>query len=424
MRRTAPERPALPPLRRTLRIERLAAGGDGVARLDGLVVFVPRTAPGDLIEADVAQAPKARFARARLVRVVERSAARVAPTCPHYVHQDCGGCQLQHLTYEAQVHAKGAMVSDAFLRIAKREIHVPTVHVASSPWRYRQKLTLAVRQDAAGQRHAGLRAYDAPDTVFPLQDCPITNPQVVAAWRQLLDAAAHLPDAPELRVAVRTLGEGVAVVVEGGSVWASPESLAEAVPAVQAIWWVPDQGRRRLLVDRRSSSEPGASFVQVNPAMADGMARYVVERVQAYRPRAVVDAYAGAGDTAVALDRAGVRVTAIEADRDAAEYAATRLGPRSRAVADTVERALASALPADVVLVNPPRAGLDATVTATLAAARPRPSAIVYVSCDPATLARDVARLPGWRVSHVTCFDLFPQTAHVETVCELVPEAE
>jgi 23S rRNA (uracil1939-C5)-methyltransferase len=386
-------------------------------------VFVPRTAPGDLIEADIAQAPKARFARGRLVRVLEPSAARVAPTCPHYVHQDCGGCQLQHLTYEAQVHAKGAMVAEAFQRIAKRDVHVPAVHAATAPWRYRQKLTLAVRQDASGQRLAGLRAYDAPDTVFALHDCPITDERVLAAWRAVLDAAVHLPDAPELRVAVRKLGDGVAIVVEGGAIWASPESLAEAVPSARAIWWLPEHGRRRLLVDRRSGAEPGASFVQVNPAMADGMARYVVDRVLSYRPRGVIDAYAGAGDTAVALDAAGVRVTAIEADHDAAEYAASRLGPRSRAVADTVERALSAALPADVVLVNPPRAGLDATVTAALSAAKPRPTAIVYVSCDPATLARDVGRLPGWRVAHITCFDLFPQTAHVETVCELVPEA-
>jgi 23S rRNA (uracil1939-C5)-methyltransferase len=119
----------------------------------------------------------------------------------------------------------------------------------------------------------------------------------------------------------------------------------------------------------------------------------------------------------------GRTVVAIELDRDAVATFRDRLPSPSSAIVGRVEDHLRASLPADVVLLNPPRAGVDARVTAALEEAATAPSAIVYVSCDPATLARDVARLPRYRVASVRAYDMFPQTAHVETVCELVPEA-
>jgi 23S rRNA (uracil1939-C5)-methyltransferase len=136
----------------------------------------------------------------------------------------------------------------------------------------------------------------------------------------------------------------------------------------------------------------------------------------------VVDGYAGAGDTAAALAAAGVLATAIELDAEAARFAADRLGGRGRVLVGRVEDELPAALPADVVVLNPPRAGLDARVPAVLerAAAEPgAPRGLVYVSCNPATLARDLARLPSYRVRRVQPYDMFPQTAHVETLVVL-----
>jgi 23S rRNA (uracil1939-C5)-methyltransferase len=116
-------------------------------------------------------------------------------------------------------------------------------------------------------------------------------------------------------------------------------------------------------------------------------------------------------------------VTAIAPDPEAADFAATRLAAPSRSVRGRVEEHLAAALPADVVVINPPRSGVDARVTDALQQADPAPRAVIYVSCDPATLARDLTRMPRYRVASAIAFDMFPQTAHVETVCELVPEA-
>jgi 23S rRNA (uracil1939-C5)-methyltransferase len=141
--------------------------------------------------------------------------------------------------------------------------------------------------------------------------------------------------------------------------------------------------------------------------------------VRSYEPRSAVDAYSGAGDTAIALTSGGVTVTAIELDPDAAEWSALRLTRPSRVIQGRVEDELPRALPADLVILNPPRAGVDSRVTETLEAAATRLRAVIYISCNPATLARDLSRLPTFRIESLRAFDMFPQTAHVETVCEL-----
>jgi 23S rRNA (uracil1939-C5)-methyltransferase len=417
-------KPVAPSASARLTIDSIAAGGDGVARHEGLVVFVPRTAPGDVVQATVAV--QGRFARGHVTAIESPSPDRIEPLCPHYVRDRCGGCQLQHVAYGAQLAAKAGIVRDGFERIGRRAMTAPVVHASERPWRYRRKLTLAMRRRADGRWTAGLHPYDAPGRVFDLADCPITEERVLATWREVRAAASLLPqDSPKLRGAVRLLGDGASFVLEGGRRWSTAREFLARVPSLRALWWVPDGGARRLMADRRESPEPGASFVQVNPAMAERLAAHVVERVRAFAPATIVDAYAGAGDVAVTLAAGGAHVTAIELDAEASAWSATRLPAGSRALAGRAEELLPSVLPADVVILNPPRAGVDERVTATLADARARgahPRAIVYVSCNPATLARDVGRLPGWRVSHLESFDMFPQTAHVETLCELVPE--
>ncbi len=420
--------PSVPPTRMTLTIESLSAGGDGVARHDGLVVFTPRVAPGDEVTADVSVS--GRVGHGTLVRVERAGASRIEAPCAHYASPDkCGGCQWQQVELGAQREAKRAMVRDAFARIAKREVALPEI-VVGEGWRYRRSLTLAIRRRADGRVYAGLRAYDDPEAVFDLHDCLITAPEVLDAWRAILAAAEHLPEEPRLRGTVRVINARPHFTLEGGTAWEGINDFLDAVPSLAAIWWHGEGKRRRIVADRRPSGEPGGSFVQVNPEVAARLQEALIAQAMAHAPRTVIDGFSGAGDTAVALAERGVRVAAVELDEEATAYAATRLPAGSRAIAARVEEAIASLLPADVVILNPPRAGVDARVTAALVAAlvtplasgAERPKAILYVSCDPATLARDVARLDGWRVHTLQCFDMFPQTAHVETLCELRPE--
>lgn len=383
-------------------------------------MLTPRTAPGDVVEAEVRV--QGRVGRGRLVRVVRAAASRVSARCAHFAPPDrCGGCQWQHVALDTQRAEKARMVRDAFQRIAKRDVGLPEV-VGGDPWRYRRTLTLAIRR-ADGHAWAGLRAFDDPEAVFALADCLITDERVVATWREIVSSAALLPEASRLRGTVRLLGDRPSLVLEGGTDWPSVDRFLAATPSLAAVWWHAEGRRRRLVADRRTAAEPAGSFAQVNAQMAERLRDDVVRRVLAHAPRTALDGYSGAGDTAVALAARGVAVTAVELDEEATAFAASRLAPPSRALAARLEDVIARVLPAEVVVLNPPRAGVEARVTTALDAAPPRSRALVYVSCDPATLARDVGRLPHWRVADLRCFDMFPHTAHIETVCELVPEA-
>jgi len=464
-----------------LEITGLAAGGDGVARLDALAVFVPRTAVGDLVLANVVN--RARFARGTVLEVVRASADRVEPPCVHYTRDGCGGCQWQHLNIDAQREAKAQLVMDAFTRIARVPIERPVVLGSDEMFGYRRTLSFTVRGNA-GQRRGGFHAANAPDVIVPIGRCLLANADVQSAWDVLRRHLALLPRVrthvarsendtqrqarrrrdgrevhDDLRVTIRRFGEGdIAVIVEGGSQW-RPDAVAELatlVPSCRAVWWKPEGRDTRLVWDRTASAVAGgsvhdgsaadastrdarsadaqdtddltvdASFVQVNQSVAELLHAHVLSVVREASPAHVIDAYAGSGRLSLTLAAEGVRVTAIERDPRASAYTQAQLPPESRALVGEVEARLAEALPAGVIVLNPPRGGVDEAVTEllTLAArgASP-PRLLVYVSCDPATLARDVARLPGWRVTDVRCFDMFPQTSHVETVCLLRPEA-
>ena len=400
-----------------VRIEAIAAGGAGVGRLDGKVVFVPRTAPGDEVAVSLRQ--HKRHAEGRVQRLITAGPARVVAPCAHYTNDRCGGCQLQHLSYDAQLDAKRDMVIQAFRRIGRREVTIDGCFPSPSPWRYRNKLTLGLRQ-TAGVWRAGLRPYDAPDELFRLDDCLITGENVMHSWREILGAARYLPTTPRLRGAVREVRDGCTFVLSGGDRWDTAADLGAACPSLAAVKWEPEGAPARVVWTRDGAQAVGA-FAQINAAVADALHGHVAERVGRQVPRKVIDAYGGDGSSARRLVTPEREVVVIERDAVASGLAVTTLGSGARVVTAPVEDVLARELPADVVILNPPRSGVDASVCSALERGV-KPRTLIYVGCDPATLARDVARLPSYAVRAVTLFDMFPQTAHVETVCELAPE--
>ena len=217
----------------TLEIESIASGGDGIARSDGLVVFVPRTAVGDRVVAKVTV--KGRLARGILQSIERAGADRVTPECAHYEGDSCGGCQMQHISVPAQREAKRRIISDSLRRIGRREVPLPEIHAGTNAWRYRRKLTLALRRSGETWR-AGLHAYDDPARVFSLKDCRISDERLMIVWREILAASAHFPSAIQLRGAVRLLGDSgnhAAFVLEGGRDWTSHEAFFAAVPSPQ-----------------------------------------------------------------------------------------------------------------------------------------------------------------------------------------------
>lgn len=414
----------------TVTIDAIASGGDGVGRVDGMAAFIARSAPGDTVEASLVS--HGRFLRGYVTHVVTPSAHRVQPQCVHYEGDHCGGCQLQHMDGASQRDAKARIVRDTLTRIGRRNIELPEVTPSPQSWDYRQKLTLTlVRNSATRQWIGGLHPLGQADTVFALEECRITSPAIVAAWHAVRAAGAWLPNTHSLRLTFRHIPESdrVALTVAGGVQWKEWKTFAGRLPMLGALWWISSANERSELVAPDSSFQDTAvNFVQVNAPMAAVMHDYVLQAALAFTPRNVVDAYAGTGALSVSIASQGVVVSAIEWDHAAVALLREQLPAGSAALAapveEVIERAMYDPAPPDVVILNPPRVGIDAFVASTLnRQASHGLAAVVYVSCDPATLARDLARMPAWRIQSVRCFDMFPQTAHVETVCVLIPEA-
>jgi len=397
----------------------IAVGGDGVGRLsDGRVVFVPRTVPGDRIRLREGSLQRRRgFARAEVGEIVEPGRARVAPPCPHYVHDHCGGCQLQHLAYDAQLVAKRAIVGDSLRRIGKLKVEDPEVVEALEEWRYCTKISMDVKSSV------GLHPYDRPNFVFPLADCHITDFRLMALWRELRGKLAMLPQ-PLTRLTLRLDREERRHIIaeSAGEPWLRAEELRSGLRDSGEIicWWQPVDGAARVVAGPATGEGggfPATVFEQVNPGMGLLARRWAVEQLGDVRGQTVWDLYGGIGDTAALLVERGARVVSVDADEKAVTWGRTRL-PAARFIAARAEDVLPSLPAPHAVVVNPPRAGLHWDVSLRLTSEPV--SKLVYISCDPATLARDLQRLNvNYQVKAVRAFDLFPQTAHVETVAVL-----
>ena len=413
-----------------VRILRLAAGGDGVGRLpDGRAVFVPRTAPGDLVELQDLRLSRS-FARARAGTLAEASSDRVTPRCPHYLGDACGGCQLQHLTIEAQRAAKRSFVGDALRRLAKLDLPDPEIEAAPESWGYRTKVTLAVRD--AGRR-IGFHRQGRPDEIFPLRHCDIAAPALMELWGAIRASRDLLPpDATHLVLRVdRSGARHLLVQVKGQTAWSRARELHDALSreAQQVVlWWQPEGGAARAVAGARSAF-PATAFEQVNPAMGDRVRQWAVHQLGPISGCRAWDLYAGVGETTALLTGRGALVESVESARLAVEEAERRGdAPGALRHVGRAEELAPRLPPPDVVVTNPPRTGMDARVVEAIRVAGPR--RVAYVSCDPATLARDLSRMlsrvpasPPLRVAAVRAFDLFPQTAHVETVVILEQNA-
>ena len=413
-------------------IDSIAAGGEGVGRLpDGRVVFVHRTAPGDRVEVVLTER-RDRWARGRLLRVLQPSPERreEAP-CPFYA--ECGGCTLEHMTYDAQLRAKGRIVADALTRIGGIPTEPPEVVASPSEHRYRNRVSFALRRLERGQVVAGFHALGDPDRIVDLDGrCLLPEEPISRVWDALRASwgpdARRLPSGEQLRLTLRASAAGeVSLLVEGGFSPGRPAELVEMIPGLVAVWHRPGQAGAELVAGAPGLPETwgdetlelsGTAFLQVNRGAAALLEAHVMERAGDVAGLRVVDTYCGVGLHARRFARAGATVVGIELDPQAVEEATRAAPPGATFVEGPVEALLPAHLPADLVVLNPPRAGVAPTVTEELVA---QPSArIIYVSCNPATLARDLKRLaPAYRLADIRSFDLFPQTAHVETVAVL-----
>jgi len=394
-------------------IERIAAGGDGVGQWpDGRVVFVPRTAPGDRVAVSLVL-DKPRYLKGELRRIVEPSPLRVSPSCAHYDHDQCGGCQLQHLDQSGQLAAKRTIVGDALRRLAGFEVDDPPIEAAEEPWAYRRKITLS----RAGICSFGFHRRQPAGSVFPLERGPVAAPVLMEMW-QLLRANPDVISQSADRLTLRENWTGGRHLVAHGVApdgWpkvAACAAMFESAGMETSVWLI-DSGNDPRQVAGPEAKIAGLAFEQINPDMGARVRRDAVARLGSVAGRHVWDLYAGLGQTAGLLAEAGATVSAVELAAEAIRSAPRLAG--GRWFEGSVEDVAPGLDRADLVVTNPPRTGMGkAVIQALLAAA---PTRIAYLPCDSATMARDIKRLAGkFTVTGVTAYDLFPQTAHVESV--------
>lgn len=413
-------------------IEKIIAGGDGLARpSEAPVVFVPRTAPGDRVEVEYVEEHK-QWRRGRMLKMLEPGPERRAAPCPYY--DDCGGCQLQHMTYDAQVASKRGIIGDSLRRLGDMEREPPTVVPSPKELGYRNRITLTLRRLAEGVV-AGYHHHEYPNRIVDVDRCPLAEEPVNVAWSGLRGAwgerADRLPAGRELRLTLRAALSGeVGLVVEDGEGRGDAEALLQEIDPLAAIWGLDADGDVAWNVGEAALSDrwgpyrlrvAGNAFLQVNRDVAAELESYLRMACGLVEGRRIIDAYCGFGVRALRLANEGARVVGIDSDPyaiGAASVAAEDSGLPVHFVRGRVEHTLARELPADLVLLNPPRSGVEQEATEALE--REPPERVIYVSCDPATLARDLKRLASsFEVVELRGFDMFPQTAHVETVVGL-----
>lgn len=381
--------------------ERLTYGGDAIARHQGLAVFVPFAAPDEKLRVRITER-KNRFARATIDQIVESSPERRKPPCQHF--GDCGGCQLQHLDYSAQLESKLRFVQDALERIANiRWPHKIEILSANEfGYRGRAQLKLDLQRRRIGFNRA------ASNDICDVATCPVLVPE--------LEVALH---------SLRSTIENRTATDESSSLRSQIEIAAgdDSVAFEPVIANLSGGPLRRSVGEFVYNFSP-STFFQGNIELLGAL---IDEAVGGQAGNLAVDLYAGVGLFTIPLARIFGRVIGIEGNNTASRFASQNIAENGATNVDfqtsSVESWLKNAVEKkfvspDLILLDPPRAGASEALVSLIAL---QPSRIVYVSCDPATLARDLKILTaeGYELSRVTAIDLFPQTYHVETVVTL-----
>jgi tRNA/tmRNA/rRNA uracil-C5-methylase (TrmA/RlmC/RlmD family) len=371
-----------------LKIESVAFGGHGVGRADGFVVFVPFTAPDDIVEIEIVLRKK-KFARGRLLRIIQPSPSRIQPRCRYYGH--CGGCSYQHIRYEHQLKMKRKQVEEAFLKIGGiMQPQVGEVIASPQPYAYRGKATLHAAK-TAGSCHLGFMDVSGGEIV-DIERCEIMdesiNDQICST-----------------RAAGKISGGHDDFVFWSGHQYPSDEAVARVI-----------KGREFLV--------PREGFFQANLHLTDRMVDEVISLSGPKKRGTIIDACCGSGLFSLFLAPDAKRVMGVEINEKSIQYARVNAGKQgiqnAEFICGDIEVVLQSWMQkkeaVDLIVLDPPRAGLSPETLAAISGLDAQD--IIYISCNPATQARDVKFLNGYgyRLQKLQPLDMFPQTEHVETI--------
>jgi 23S rRNA (uracil1939-C5)-methyltransferase len=380
-------------------IERILPGGNGLAHGEGLTIFVPLTAPGDVVRVEIDRI-KGKIGFGTLKEVIKPSSVRVEPPCPYFGR--CGGCDFQQLTYEAQLQAKVEIVRDCLHRIARIE-HLPAISIERSPkeWQYRARATWQV--DPAHQRLGYFQG--ASHRICDVEYCAVLVPKLQGVMEKLREKMRN-----------NELGH-----------WSGE---IDAVAGDEAVSVNPATGGYQTLEVSLATAHGNyvfnaETFFQINQSMLEPLISLALAPLKETRGGLAVDLYCGVGLFTLPLSRGFEQVIGIETNGASVRFAKRNLQnaglANARFISSRVGEWLLSSnsLQIDFLSLDPPRTGAEPTTIEGIL--KHKPKRICYVSCDPATLARDLKLLlTEYSLESVTALDLFPQTHHVETVVHLV----
>jgi 23S rRNA (uracil1939-C5)-methyltransferase len=417
---------------RQVKIESMAFGGYGVARVDGKVLFIPFTATGDEVWAEITEEKK-RYSMGELVRIIKPSSLRIDPPCPYF--RVCGGCQWQHIDPSAHAEIKHKILIEALKRLGKLDPMPPVDVVPSSkPYGYRVRVQLKVKGKTIGYYQEGSHR------IVDITHCPISHPLVNRIISMVRDQQNHLSSVEEIEINVspqegkgillfhphsrdqwleqfakqflqsQPVLKGIAIAKKGGWTSLGNPTLSFTVP-------LPEGDKKRSLSFRIS---PG-SFSQVNFEQNQKLIQTVVEFSSPTKSERVLDLYAGSGNFTLPLAIRAGEVWGIEENKAAikdARFNAERNGIRNAYFLEgSVERILKdwNEGKPDQIILDPPRGGCKKVIDQIV---RLAPEKIVYVSCDPATFSRDIRLFAegGYALQKLRLIDLFPQTYHMEVI--------
>ena len=439
-----------------IRIERLGTSGEGVGRYENFTIFIPQALPNERVLTVIEEVKKT-YARGRIQKILQESPARVTPLCE--IYDECGGCQLQHLSYEEQLHAKRAQVVDALTHIGKLpQILVNETLRADAPWNYRNKMQFPIGLHK-GRLVVGCFAQGS-HRIINTENCHIqrsANNELANTMREVAEKL-HIPVYNEdthkgiLRHIVGRVGRGnelMAVIVTATKQLPRAKDfvrlLRERLPHLVSVHQNIQTYRNNVIMGRDTELLWGRptildtlgrlnfhisprSFFQVNTRQAERLYEQALTYADLHGTETVIDAYCGTGTITLFLAQKARKVYGIEIVQPAILDARKNARDNHVKNVEFIVGDATAVMPAlykqgirpDVVVVDPPRAGCTETVLRTFA--NMKPQRIVYVSCNPATLARDLAILKdlGYITQEVQPVDLFPQTSHVENVALLM----
>jgi 23S rRNA (uracil1939-C5)-methyltransferase len=432
-------------------IEKLIYGGEGLAHDSGSTVFVPFVLPGEKIDASAVERKK-KFVRAKLDRVIEPSGERIAPPCPHF--GVCGGCDYQHIPGEGQLEYKIEILRETLRRLGRIEWTSGIKAHASPVWNYRNRAQWKIRpagqnealangeEGTSGEKKLALGYFRANSTALcPVTECAILSPLLEKSLKALRTAVEACEFPKQLREIEAFVNAADSKLLLTATFSGFPSRGAEAaekfraaVPEIESLlFFDPTRERMELFGPGFIEYETLGtkyrvghfSFFQVNRFLVEDLALEVTrgnEASEQERGKLALDLFAGVGLFAIPLMKRFERVVAVESNPAAARELENNVrgGGTIEVRATDVERFLERYKEKpDLVVLDPPRAGVEPGVVKSLL--RMRPPRITYVSCEPPTLARDLAVLRdgGYEIADIHLFDLFPQTFHMETVVRL-----